>query len=109
MKSSFPILFFSLFLFLFCCEKSEYENLQMRLDDFREVLPEGLRMKFDSGDYQSVVIGLDSLLSSDLNFNKKYERLKDKEAINVFSAQEVVDFYREYFVERMEKLKREKE
>jgi hypothetical protein len=109
MKSSFPILFLFLFLFLFCCEKSEYENLQMRLDDFRDVLPEGLRMKFDSGDYQNVVIGLDSLLSSDLNFKKKYERLKDKEAINVFSAQEVVDFYREYFVERMEKLKRKKD
>ncbi|MGB2698488.1 MAG: hypothetical protein WBD28_11615 [Candidatus Zixiibacteriota bacterium] len=109
MKNLFPILFLSLFLFLFCCGKSEIENLQMRLDDFRDVLPEELRMKFDSGDYQNVVIGLDSLLSSDLNFKKKHERLKDKEAINVFSAQEVVDFYREYFVERMEKLKRKKD
>ncbi len=112
MKKTFQItiitLSLSLFLFGLSCEESKLENLQKRLDAFRNILTEELRGKFDSGDYQEVVTGLDSLLSSDLTFKKEYERLKDSEAINVFSTQEVVDFYREFFVEEIDKLKTKK-
>ena len=77
------------------------------MNAFRNILPQELREKFDSGSYPDVVLGLDSLLSSDVTFKQEYERFKDKETINVFSTQEVVDFYREYFVEEINKLKKE--
>ena len=78
------------------------------MDDFRNILPEDLRTYFDSGEHQDVVVGLDSLLSSDLNFKRDYEKIKDKEAINVFSTKDVVDFYREFFVQEIDKLKKGK-
>jgi hypothetical protein len=106
---SLPLVFLSLFLFNFCCEESKLEDLQNRLDDFRNILPEELKVKFDSGEYQDVVAGLDSLLSTDFTFKQDYEKLKDKEAINVFSTQELVDFYRQYFVEELNRLKKKKE
>jgi len=112
MKKTFKltviILSLSIFLFVLSCEESKLENLQKRLDAFRNILTEELRGKFDSGNYQEVVAGLDSLLASDLTFKQDYERLKDNEAINVFSTQEVVDFYREFFVEEIDKLKMKK-
>lgn len=104
--STIILLFLFVLLFALSCEESKLENLEKRLEAFRKILPEELREKFDSGVYQDVVVGLDSLLSSDFDFKREYEKLKDKEAINVFSTQEVVDFYREYFVEEMNKLKK---
>lgn len=89
------------------CEKSETQILQERLDDFRNLLPTELRQKFDSKDYPDVTIGIDSLLQVEPSFKTKFEDLKHKELIDVFSTQDVVDYYREYFVEKLEKLKRE--
>ena len=103
------IISFGIILFGFNCEESRLDNLERRLNAFRNILPKELKGKFDSGDYQDVVVDLDSLLSSDLNFKRVYERLKDREAINVFSVPGVVDFYREYFVEEIEKIKKKKE
>lgn len=89
------------------CEKPETQILQERLDDFRNLLPTELRQKFDSKDYPDVTRGIDSLLQVEPSFKTKLEDLKHKELIDVFSTQEVVDYYREYFVEKLEKLKRE--
>lgn len=89
------------------CEQSKTEILQRRLDDFRNMLPVQMREEFDSGDYASVVGGIDSLVQADSVFRKEYEKLKHEELIDVFSAEEVVDFYREHFVEEIERLKRE--
>lgn len=88
------------------CEKSEVEILQNRLDNFRNVLPLELRQEFDAKNYQAVVEGTDSLLHFAPAFKERYQRLKHEELIDVFSTQEVVDFYREYFVEKIEKLKK---
>ena len=107
-KVSFTLILLSSFLFLCCGQDSRLKNLQERLDAFRNILPRELREKFDSGSCQDVVAGLDSLLSSDSTFGREYEKLKDEEAINVFSTQEVVDFYREFFVEEINKIKRNK-
>ncbi len=107
-KVALALILASLLLSLFCSQESRLKNLQERLDAFRNILPEELKGKFDSGNYQDVVSSLDSLLSSDSDFKREYEKLKDKEAINVFSSQETVDFYREYFAEEINKLKREK-
>lgn len=106
-KSLSGILF--LFLFFVGCEKSEVEILQERLDAFTNILPEEVREEFDSKNYEKVVAGLDSLLEHAPAFKEKYQKLKNKEAINVFSTQEVVGFFKVYFVEKIEKLKGEKE
>lgn len=91
------------------CEESKTEILQMRLDNFRNILPSELKEEFDAKDYQSVTRGIDSLLQYVPAFKKKYEKLKHEELIDVFSPEEVVDFFREYFVEEIERLKQKKE
>jgi hypothetical protein len=91
------------------CERSEVEVLQNRLDNFRNILPQELRERFDSKDYPAVTTGIDSLLRTEPDFKKEYERLKHEELIDVFSSEEVVDFFREYFVEEIERLKQSKE
>jgi CelD/BcsL family acetyltransferase involved in cellulose biosynthesis len=90
------------------CEQSKTEILQRRLDDFRNMLPEQMREEFDSGDYAAVARGIDSLVQADSVFREKYDKLKHEELIDVFSAEEVVDFYREHFLEEIERLKQEK-
>ncbi len=102
------------FLFLLClsfvigCEQSKTEILQRRLDDFRNVLPPELKEEFDSKNYQVVAKGIDSLQQADLAFKEKYQRLKREELIDAFSPEEVVDFFREHFVEEIERLKQAK-
>lgn len=98
-----------LFLLFVSCEKAEVEILQERLDAFRNILPENIREEFDSKNYEKVVVGMDSLLEHDPVFKEKFEKLKHEEAINVFSTQEVADFFKIYFVERIEELRGEKE
>lgn len=88
------------------CQKSRVQDLQQRLDRFRSILPQNLRAEFDSKNYTAVEKGIDSLLSVDQEFKQRYEKMKDNEAINVFTSQEVVDFFKTYFVEEIEKEKR---
>lgn len=107
MKKAFLIVL-SIFL-LIGCEESKLEILQKRLDNFRNILTPELREEFDSKNYQAVVAGIDSLLDKLPEFREKYERLKHEELIDVFSSEEVVDFFREYFVEKIERLKQSKE
>jgi type IV pilus biogenesis protein CpaD/CtpE len=85
------------------CQKSKTEDLRQRLDNFRNTLPLNLRAEFDSKNYTAVVKGIDSLLTADENFKQRFEKMKDSEAINVFTSQEVVDFFKTYFVEEIEK------
>jgi hypothetical protein len=90
---------------MLACQKSRVESLQTRLDEFRNVLPSRIRQQFDSGDYGSVAAAIDSLLKIDPQFNERYQALKHEELIDVFSSQEVVDFFREHFVEEIQRLK----
>jgi hypothetical protein len=91
------------------CEESKVEILQRRLDNFRDILPAELREEFDSSDYAAVAQGIDSLVQADATFREKYENLKHEELIDLFSAEEVVDFFREHFAEEIERLKLNKE
>jgi len=91
------------------CEESKVETLQTRLDNFRNILPPELREEFDSENYENVAKGIDSLLQEVPAFKDSYDKLKREELIDVFSPEEVVEFFREYFVEEIEKLKREKD
>lgn len=95
--------------FVIGCEESKVEILQKRLDNFRNILPPELREEFDSENYATVVRGIDSLLQDVPLFKEKYEKLKHEELIDVFSPEEVVDFFREHFVEEIERLKQKKE
>jgi len=88
------------------CQKSRVQDLQQRLDSFRSIFPQNLRAEFDSKNYTAVEKGIDSLLSVDQEFKQRYEKMKNNEAINVFTSQEVVDFFKTYFVEEIEKEKR---
>lgn len=87
------------------CERSKVETLQKRLNDFRDILPQNLREEFDSKNYAVVAEGIDSLLQHDPAFKGEYETLKHQELIDVFSPEEVVDFFSEHFVEEIERLK----
>ena len=104
MKALLAVLCLSVF---FSCEKSEMQILQERLDNFRNILPVELRTEFDSKNYDRVVSGIDSLFRYVPTFKDKYVKLKHEELIDVFSTREVVDFYREYFVEKVERLKKQ--
>lgn len=97
------LLIIALLLSFVSCQKSRVQNLQDRLDSFRHTLPQNLRAKFDSRNYEEVVKGIDSLLQVDADFKTRYEEMKDKEVINVFTPEEVVDFFKTYFVEEIEK------
>ena len=94
---------------MMACEQSKVEILQRRLDNFRNILPAQLREDFDSSDYAAVAQGIDSLVAADSVFKEQYENLKHQELIDVFSAEEVVDFFREHFAEEVERLKQSKE
>lgn len=94
---------------MMACEKSRVENLQGRLDKFRNTLPPELRQKFDSGDYQTVAGGIDSLVQNDAKFKEEFEKIKHDELIDVFSSQEVVDFFGEYFAEKIRTLEQTKQ
>jgi hypothetical protein len=94
---------------MMACEESKLGILQRRLDNFRNMLPTQLREDFDSADYAAVAQGIDSLIQSDAVFREQYQKLKHEELIDVFSPEEVVDFFREHFVQEIERLKRSKE
>ena len=94
---------------MMACEESKVGILQRRLDNFRNILPAQLRESFDSSDYGAVALGIDSLVRTDAMFREQYQSLKHEELIDVFSAEEVVDFFREHFVEEIERLKKSKE
>jgi hypothetical protein len=91
------------------CEKSKVDILQSRLDHFREILPHELREEFDSKNYKVVVQGINALLQQDPEFKEIYDKLKHEELIDTFSSHEVVDYYREHFLEEIERLKASKQ
>jgi hypothetical protein len=93
-------------LVLVSCEKSEVQILQERLDNFRNILPQELRAEFDSKKYDEVTRGIDSLFQSVPAFKENFERIKHDELIDIFSNREVVDFFREYFAEKIERMKK---
>jgi hypothetical protein len=90
---------------MLACQRSRVESLQSRLDGFRSLLPSRVRQQFDSRDYGSVAAAIDSLVRIDPQFSERYQALKHEELIDVFSPQEVVDFFREHFVDEIARLK----
>lgn len=70
-----------------------------RLSAFYELLDPLTIDSFEKGDTQSVVEYLDQK-SQDLEFMKKYEALKKKEAIDLFNNIQTVEFFYHFFYQR---------
>jgi hypothetical protein len=91
------------------CERSKTEMLQKRLDNFRCILPPEVKQEFDSKNYLAAARSIDSLVQNVPDFKERYESLRHEELIDLFSPEEVVDFFREHFVEEIERLKQTKQ
>ena len=94
---------------MMACERSKTEMLQKRLDNLRGILPPEVRQEFDSKDYHAAAKSIDSLVQNVPDFRKRYESLKHEELIDLFSPEEVVDFFRKHFVEEIERIRQTKD
>lgn len=81
--------------------ETEEENLQKRLDAWREALPEDIRADFDAGRYNECAAEIDERLKTDPDFAGRYEVIREKELAVTFEPAEMVDYFRKYFKERL--------
>ncbi|UCH79270.1 MAG: hypothetical protein JSU81_04790 [Candidatus Coatesbacteria bacterium] len=95
-------------LILGALKETEEENLQKRLDQWREVLPADIRAEFDAGEDKTCARMIEERLETDAEFKKRYEALQDEELTPVFTPADMVDYYRVYFVDRLAEIKKEK-
>ena len=94
---------------MMACERSKTEMLRRRLDNFRGILPAEARQEFDSKNYLAAARSIDSLVQNAPDFKERYESLKHEELIDLFSPEEVLDIFREHFVEEIERMKQTKD
>lgn len=80
------------------CAPSQREQVQTRLERFTAILPEAARRDFDAKRYEEVVGLVDSALAVDSGFVARWEELKKREAIGLFTTTEVVHYFVVYFV-----------
>lgn len=89
-------------------KETEEENLAQRLAKWREVLPADIRAEFDAGEDAACAEMIKERLGSDAGFKERYEAVQDEELTPVFSPQDMVDYYRVYFVDRLGEIRAEK-
>jgi|GEM_PF-1202438 len=82
------------------CTPSREEQLQIRLDNFRKILPAATREAFDNKEYTKVTSEIDSLLTVDSVFAEHWLKIKQTEAIGLFSVAEVVEYFATNFADR---------
>jgi hypothetical protein len=97
-----------LILILGALKETEEENLAQRLGEWREVLPDDIRAKFDAGEDAACAEMIKERLEADAGFKERYEALQDEELTPVFSPEDMVDYYRVYFVDRLAEIRAEK-
>jgi len=95
-----------LILILGALKETEEENLQKRLDKWRAVLPADARARFDAGDDATCAKIIHERLKTDAAFKKRYEALQDEELTPVFTPEDMVDYYRVYFSDRLAEIRR---
>ena len=95
----------ALILILGSLKETEAENLQKRLDKWREVLPADARARFDAGDDLGCAKLIEERLKTDPAFKKRYQALQDEELTPVFTPSDMVDYYRVYFVGRLAEIR----
>ena len=89
-------------------KETEEENLAQRLAKWREVLPADIRAEFDAGEDAACAEMIKERLGSDAGFKERYEAVQDEELTPVFSPQDMVDYYRVYFVDQLGEIRAEK-
>jgi hypothetical protein len=85
------------------CAPSRRDQIETRLKAFKMILPERIRSDFESENYAVVVRQVDSLLAVDTAFNARWNEIKAAEAINLFSTEEVINYFVIYFVKYRER------
>jgi hypothetical protein len=85
-------------LVLFALVPTVEEGRAERLDFFLSVLPDGARAAFEGKRYDEAVALIAERYRNDLVFHERWEELKDTELVNIFTVEEVVDYYVRYFV-----------
>jgi hypothetical protein len=95
----------ALILVLGALKETEEENLQKRLDKWRAVLPTDIRAQFDAANDDACARMIDERLKADAAFKKRYEALQDEELTPIFTPRDMVDYYRVYFVGRINELR----
>lgn len=94
------LIFTGLFLiFTIVISCSDSFTYKKRLNAFYEFLDPSTIDSFEKGDIQSVVEYLNQK-SKDLEFMKKYEALKEKEAIDLFNNIQTVEFFYHFFYQK---------
>ncbi len=88
--------FLTLIVTASCSDSFTYKK---RLSAFYELLDLSTIDSFEKGDAQSVVEYLDQK-SQDLEFMKKYEALKKKEAIDLFNNIQTVQYFYHFFYQK---------
>lgn len=95
----------ALILVLGALKETEEQNLQKRLDKWRAVLPTDIRAQFDAANDDACARMIDERLKTDGAFKKRYEALQDEELTPVFTPRDMVDYYRVYFVGRLNEIR----
>lgn len=85
------------------CAPSREDQIKTRLEAFKAILPEQARTDFESKNFDDVVRQVDSLLAIDPAFKNNWEDIKAAEAINLFTTQEVINYFEKYFVNYRER------
>ncbi len=76
------------------------QNFARRMEAFRAILPVEARTAFDENRRDEAATLIGSAKTKDPAFNEEYEQLKRDECIGIFTDRDVVDFFRDYFVNR---------
>jgi len=92
------ILISAVLLLLASFKETPEQNYARRLEAFRTILPVEARGAFDSNERDKATRIIEDTLEVDAVFKEKYEALKNEECIGIFTPREVVDFFRDYFV-----------
>lgn len=128
-------------IILISCADSLKNRLTKRLNNFKNALPDEIRIKFDNGNYKEAGQLLDEKLTAIkgyinrlddnekkkkfirgnysglekdiekmgvpkelLNFNKKFYTIIDYECIPTFSGEQIIDYFKVYFKEKLESI-----
>jgi len=87
-------------LLLASFKETPEQNYARRLEAFRTILPADARAAFDNNQRDEATMLIGSAKTQDPAFNERYEQLKRDECIGIFTDRDVVDFFRDYFVNR---------
>ena len=84
-----------------CAYQPDPERIKQRLEAFKECIGPEATALFDAGNDSACATLIMKRLETDSSFQVSYAKMKASEAIDLFSLQETVSFFREYFSDRL--------